>query len=230
MGEARNGSRVRDEPLSMKVSELIDQEPWTVQLFIARRMACVGCAFSRFMTLERALLTYGLDPQKFVAEINHGPARPEDVDMGIIWALLGEHAVLFSLFEVVEGRLSDCVDKTELLAAARPLTDSLARHARVEDEVFFQPLEEQLGPVAPVAVMRQEHDEIEAALAQLQEVESLEEGMDILHRTLRTAREHFLKEQEILFPHALQALDEGELQRMASSWAERSGVPAPPGG
>jgi hybrid cluster-associated redox disulfide protein len=51
------------------VSELIQQWPQVIPVFIKFHMACVGCSMSGFETLEDAARTYGINLQQFFDQL-----------------------------------------------------------------------------------------------------------------------------------------------------------------
>lgn len=140
--------------------------------------------------------------------------------MRITDALLGEHAVIYPLLDEL-GRC-DFETAGEARAQARVVAAALGSHARLEDELLFDPLEQHLGTGAgPLAMMRAEHDEIEALLARLVELEELAEARTAATQVTALAREHFAKEEQVLFPMADQTLDEAELGELGAEWARR---------
>lgn len=140
--------------------------------------------------------------------------------MQITQALLGEHGVLYALFEYVENGLAGMETLAEVQRAAAALTATLGSHARIENEILFPSLEPQLGPGGPLPVMREEHDEIESALEDIANAASRDAAVNQLRDTLQIARDHFAKEEQVLFAMAQQMLDGAELDRMGAMWAE----------
>jgi hemerythrin-like domain-containing protein len=105
------------------------------------------------------------------------------------------------------------------------LTAALATHAHFEDELLFIALEAHIDPqFGPLAVMRAEHNEIEGSLIRLQKVQDLPEAKNLLLHALQTARAHFAKEEQVLFPMAQQMLETNKLNQLGSKWAELRGV------
>lgn len=145
--------------------------------------------------------------------------------MKITEALLGEHGVFYALFDQLEravpasATLAQVQDQAALLAAA------LKPHASMEDELLFTSLESHLeSQSGPLAVMRAEHSGIEDALARVQEVQDLAEAQGLVLHVVQMAREHFAKEEQILFPMAEQMLGGETLAQLAARWAEQRGV------
>jgi hybrid cluster-associated redox disulfide protein len=56
------------------VAEVMARWPWAGAVFLRRGMACVGCAMAPFDTLGEVAGTYGLDPRRFVGEIERAAA------------------------------------------------------------------------------------------------------------------------------------------------------------
>jgi hemerythrin-like domain-containing protein len=144
--------------------------------------------------------------------------------MKIIEALLGEHGAFYAQFAHLEQAIPAAEDAAQIREQAALLAAALGSHANLENELLFAALDPHLGPMGPLAVMRMEHDEIESALTGAQEAENVEEARTLLTRVIRVAREHFAKEERVLFPMALQVLDAETLDRLGEQWASRRGV------
>lgn len=145
--------------------------------------------------------------------------------MKITDAFLGEHAIFYAQFAHIEQTVpgAECLCRVKhqagLLAAA------LTSHARLEDDLLFVHLEPHLGTQAgPLTVMRAEHEEIENGLRALPDCDDLTEGKALFLRTVLVARQHFAKEEQILYPLALRALGEDALQELGEEWAELRSV------
>ncbi|MDX1622906.1 MAG: hypothetical protein R3199_02880 [Gemmatimonadota bacterium] len=138
-------------------------------------------------------------------------------------ALLGEHAVLYAWFDAVEEAISSEAPGGDPLLVASPLLATLASHARIENELLFEPAVEELGEAAgPVTVMIDEHEEIEAS-AEL--AVGRREGVgERMLEVLARAREHFEKEERVAFAHAERALGEKRSRELGTEWAARRGV------
>jgi hybrid cluster-associated redox disulfide protein len=59
-----------DEILQTTVAEVLRLRPAAVQAFVALRMACVGCVFSAFDTLEEALEAHHIRPARMLAALD----------------------------------------------------------------------------------------------------------------------------------------------------------------
>jgi hemerythrin-like domain-containing protein len=143
--------------------------------------------------------------------------------MNLIDALLGEHAVLYALFEDLEDRV-DSASLDEVRAACGPVTAGLLSHAHLEDELLFPALERALGEAGPLVVMRSEHQEIDRLLARAAVAAERATACGDIWAALELARDHFAKEEAVLFPMARDALDEAELGRLGAQWARLRSV------
>lgn len=141
--------------------------------------------------------------------------------MKVTDALLGEHAIFYAQFDYLEKNIPGAQDLTLVKNQGAMLTAALATHAHMEDELLFVALEAHMNPASgPLAVMRMEHNEIEGSLIRLQEVRDLAEAKTLLLHALQTARAHFAKEEQVLFPMAGQMLEANKLIQLGKQWAE----------
>jgi len=149
--------------------------------------------------------------------------------MRITDALLGEHGTFHAIFDDLERSLPGMSDAGAIRAAGGTLAAALLTHAEIENDLLFPELERRVGPDGPLAVLHYEHDQIEAALARLPRCTDAAAARGLLLETIATAREHFAKEEQILFPLAAQVLGV-ELERLGEAWAKRRGVTVRPQG
>lgn len=152
-------------------------------------------------------------------------------EMNIIDALLIEHGTFYLHFEHLEQTAPAIERLGELRAKVSMLAAVLPTHARLEDELLFTALEPHLGTMGgPLFVMRMEHDQLEGLLGQLPQLEDLDQAKDMLAEAITVARQHFGKEEQILFAIARQSLDADTLNRLGEEFAARRGVASSQGG
>jgi iron-sulfur cluster repair protein YtfE (RIC family) len=140
-------------------------------------------------------------------------------------AFLGEHGVFYALFDrLVEDLRTD--NRIEVLRGkALLLAAALGPHARLEDELLFATVEEQAGTgVGPVEAMRAEHEEIERVLRSVAAATEPARASEMLLEAIHLARAHFLKEEQVAFPMAEEALGCENLTRLGREWAHARGV------
>ncbi len=134
-------------------------------------------------------------------------------------ALLGEHGVLYALFDHIEADTPSAASVAQIQESAAVLSAVLLSHAKLEEELLFPALEAHLGPNGPLAVMRAEHDEIEHALRRIEDAQDLDDGTNCVAYALSLVRDHFQKEEEVIFSIAGQALDDETQFRLGKAWA-----------
>ena len=139
-------------------------------------------------------------------------------------ALLGEHAVLYDLFDFVRDSITKNDDLVVLQSAVTVLGRLLVSHARTEEALLFPALDPHLGEMGPLTVMRAEHREIDELLEAAGRADDAENLKATINRLLNLAREHFLKEEQILFAMARQFLNEATLTTLGDEWATRRNV------
>jgi iron-sulfur cluster repair protein YtfE (RIC family) len=145
--------------------------------------------------------------------------------MKVTDALLGEHGVFYAQFDYMEKSIPHAQDLALVKSQGAMLAAALAPHAHLEDELLFVALEAHLDPQSgPLAVMRMEHNEIEGSLERLQTLQDLAEAKNLLLHAIQTARAHFAKEEQVLFPLAGQMLEASKLVQLGAKWAEQRKV------
>lgn len=157
--------------------------------------------------------------------LDAGEGRQKGVVMNIVDALLGEHGILYALLEEVDRVLPELESVDEVRALARVLGAAVQGHAALEDELLFVPLERRLGGRAgPIHGMRTMHEDIDGALERVLSAGVLPEARDQVSSVTELLRQHFMAEEEVIFPMAEEVLDEEMLSRLAKEWMERRGV------
>jgi hemerythrin-like domain-containing protein len=144
--------------------------------------------------------------------------------MKITDALLGEHGVFRAQLDYLAGTLPSVEDLTSITSQAALLSSALTIHAQLEEELLFKSLDPHLGEMGPLAMMRMEHQEIEHTLKQILGTKELMESRQRLMHITDVARQHFDKEEQMLFKLAEQTLGEDVLRNLGARWAERRGV------
>ncbi len=149
-----------------------------------------------------------------------GRERERETAVKLTDALLGEHGALYALFDRVEAVTATATRVVQIQEATAALSAVVLSHSNLEEELLFPALETHMGTAGPLAVMRTEHIEIEQALRQLEAAQNLDEGADYIARALSILRDHFQKEEEVLFSIARQTLDEETQIRLGKAWAK----------
>ncbi len=144
--------------------------------------------------------------------------------MKITDALLGEHAVIYDLFEYVRETAKNSDDIEEIIAIVSVLERLILSHAQIEEELLFPRLESHLGQMGPLGVMRSEHQGIEDLLIVAKQETDVGDLKSVIGQFLELADGHFQKEEGVLFGIAQQVLDEAILTELGDEWAARRKV------
>lgn len=144
--------------------------------------------------------------------------------MKITHALLGEHGALKAQFDHLETGVESAASLDAVQSLGGLLGSALASHAAIENEILFPALRSAVELEGPLSVMMAEHDEIEGTLGKLADESDLDRARSLLRHALDVARDHFAKEEEVLFPMAERALGPEALERLTGDWAGRRKV------
>lgn len=152
--------------------------------------------------------------------------------MRITDALRGEHAVFYAQLDHLEAELEAGLPPGALRRHAEMLAAALEGHARLEDELLLDAAAEEAGgrEEGALAVMRREHRDIEALVDEVRSAADPGRAGDLLLEAVRTARDHFVKEEHAAFPRAEALLGAAALERLGARWAEERGVHLGPRG
>jgi hemerythrin-like domain-containing protein len=144
--------------------------------------------------------------------------------MDIIETLLGEHGALHVQFDYLENAvpgqpLSVVKMQAEVLAAA------LQSHSSLEDELLFGSLEPILGAGSPELLgMRMMHEDIDRGIEACRAAADADQAQAELLGVIGLARQHFLGEEQTLFPLAKERVPKETRDTLGAEWAARRGV------
>lgn len=138
--------------------------------------------------------------------------------MKITEALLAEHLVFHNLFDHVEKMAPQLRTSAEIKALAALTRAMLSAHSRTEEELFIGPLEPSFEQIGQRETFHEEHNLIEANLAQVQKTQQTRKARELLLATIVLCRRHFDKEERIVFPMAEQILKNKTLQELGQTW------------
>lgn len=144
--------------------------------------------------------------------------------MKITDALLGEHAVIYSLFDHVRETVLKSDDISVVHGAVATIKKLLVSHAKVEEELLFPTLEQQIGPMGPLAVMRAEHQSIDELVEAAGSETDIAAVKTLISQLLELAVGHFQKEERVLFAIAQQRLGDETLSELGIEWAAKRNV------
>ncbi len=139
-------------------------------------------------------------------------------------ALLGEHAVIYELFDYLRDTILKSDDIRDIHGAAAVVERLLVSHARIEEDLLFPRLEDHLGQTGPLAVMRAEHRGIDDFFEAAKRETDIAALKSVIGQLLELAYGHFQKEERVLFAMARQCLDEATLTELGHEWSARRNV------
>lgn len=140
--------------------------------------------------------------------------------MKITDALLGEHALLYEMFEHLRAvSATNAGSPAEIRAALAATERLLLSHSRIEEELLFPVLEPHFGQMGPVAVMRSEHRSIDDLLETARREPDAARLSDLVAQLIELVIAHFRKEEMVLFGMAQRFLGDVVLTELGGRWA-----------
>lgn len=146
--------------------------------------------------------------------------------MKITEALVAEHLVFHNLLDHVEKVAPVMKTLAELKSLAALTAAMLDAHSRTEDALLIAPLEPSFEQLGQRQTFHDEHHLIDENLALVQKAKSLKEGRHLLLTTVMLARNHFDKEERIVFPMAEKILKTKTLNELGQTWLDQRKVAA----
>ena len=141
--------------------------------------------------------------------------------MKITEALLAEHLVFHNLFDHIERAGPGLKSLAELKATAALLESILGAHSRTEDDMFIGPLEHCFEQIGQRETFHKEHDDIDRMLGQVRKSKKAEAARQLLLEVIAACRQHFDKEERIVFPMAERVLKSKTLNELGKVWMDQ---------
>ncbi|HYA78952.1 MAG TPA: hemerythrin domain-containing protein [Candidatus Nitrosopolaris sp.] len=141
--------------------------------------------------------------------------------MKITEILMAEHAVFHNLFDHVETALPRTRTTAEVKSLATLVDRVMAPHSKTEDDLFIEPLEHCFEQIGQNETFHTEHRRIEEMLATVQKARTLAMAKKTLHGAIAASREHFDKEERIVFPMAERVLKPKTLSDLGAEWLKK---------
>ncbi len=141
--------------------------------------------------------------------------------MKITEILMAEHAVFHNLFDHIEAAVPRLGTLGEVKLLATLVDKVMAPHSKTEDDLFIEPLEHCFEQIGQNETFHAEHRHIEEMLASIQKVRTLADGKKILLAATAASRDHFDKEERIVFPLAERVLKPKTLSALGAEWLRK---------
>jgi len=141
--------------------------------------------------------------------------------MKITEILMAEHAVFHNLFDHIEAAVSRLKTPGEVKLLAALVDKVMAPHTKTEDDLFIEPLEHCFEQIGQNETFHAEHRRIGEALARVHKARTLKDAKEILLGAIAASREHFDKEERIVFPLAERVLKAKTLSDLGREWLQK---------
>mgnify|MGYP003695100769 CR=1 FL=1 len=140
--------------------------------------------------------------------------------MKITEALLAKHVVFHNLFDHLEGALPNAATVGEVRAMRDIMTAMLGAHGQVEHSLLLDPLEHCIDHLGQSETFHHEHEEIDRLLEDVTDTDDLDRARRRLLTAVLLAREHFDKEERLVFPLAEKHLTDKTLAELGLKWQQ----------
>jgi len=145
----------------------------------------------------------------------------ERFTMKITEILMAEHAVFHNLFDHIEAAVPWLKTPSEVKLLAKLVDKVMAPHSKTEDDLFIEPLEHCFEQIGQNETFHAEHRKIEEMLASVAKVKTAAVAKKILLGAIAMSREHFDKEERIVFPMAERVLKTKTLSDLGAEWLRK---------
>jgi len=147
--------------------------------------------------------------------------------MKITEALHAEHVVFHNLFDHLEIVLPKAGSLAEVHAMRDMLASMMDAHGKVEHTLLLDPLEHCFDQFGHSESFHNEHEEIEQRLNDVKDATDVDAARQALNSAVLLARDHFDKEERLVFPLAEKHLSEKTLLELGQRWKAEHHADAP---
>jgi hemerythrin-like domain-containing protein len=141
--------------------------------------------------------------------------------MKITEILVAEHVVLHNLFDHLEETAPRLKSLAEIKSLSAALEMLMRAHAKTEDDLLVEPLEHCLAQIGQSDTFHEEHDRIEGQMAEVQKARRAKQARALVMKVVLRSREHFDKEERIVFPLAERVMKAETLSGLGNEWMKR---------
>jgi hemerythrin-like domain-containing protein len=141
--------------------------------------------------------------------------------MKITEALCTEHLVFHHMFDHVEVTASEMKTLGELKAVAAVIESLLRAHGETENELFIGPLEHCFEQLGQRDALIEEHHEMDENFDSVRNAKQLATARKLLLAAVTHSRQHFDREERIVFPMAERLLKTETLEALGQAWMEK---------
>lgn len=135
----------------------------------------------------------------------------------ILQLLKRDHQRVTQLFDFIEATQDE--EQEERERAFAQLANEIESHSQAEDDVFYSMLQDQLDDEEPVEEARQEHEQIDQLLEDMDQMDVMSASwMESLYELRQLFQHHIESEEGELFALAREMLDAAELMRLGNAF------------
>ena len=114
--------------------------------------------------------------------------------------LVMEHAIFCNVFDQIERVLPGLTSVQEVRLLSIVVEGLLETHAETETNLAYAALDHVLAETGKLDRLHQDHKEIDNTFKRVHDASSLTEAQRLLKKALAASREHFRREERVVFP------------------------------
>ncbi len=141
--------------------------------------------------------------------------------MKITDILTTEHAVFCALFDQIERTLPHLKSVGEIRTIASLLETLLRNHGDIEQNLAYAPLDHMLEEKKQLTRLFSDHREMDARMKEVQAATDEAKAKRLLLAALVMSRQHFLFEEQTLFPTVEKVLSAESLEQLGQAYAQK---------
>jgi hemerythrin-like domain-containing protein len=139
----------------------------------------------------------------------------------ITQALVMEHAVFCAVFDQVERVFPKLGSAREVKLLATVVEGMLSGHGETETNLAYSALDHVLKEDDRLNRLHQDHHEIDKHFKRVHQATNLTGARRLLKKALTAMREHFRREEEIIFPFLERVIRPETLDTLGETWMGR---------
>ena len=132
-----------------------------------------------------------------------------------------EHALFCTLFDHIEQALPGLTTLAEIQSRAHMTASLLHGHGVTEQTLLYAALDHMLKEKDHFGRLFAEHHEMDGRMELVLRTTDLAEARRLLQEAMVLSREHFLYEEQTVFPLAEKHLQNESLEKLGALWKQR---------
>ena len=141
-------------------------------------------------------------------------------------ALVTEHAVFGVVFDQIESTLPKAGSAQEVKLLAAVVEGMLSKHGETEAHLAYSALDHVLEEKGRLNRLHQDHREVDERFKRVHRAKDLAAAKRLLKKALAVTREHFRREEDIVFPFLERVLRSQTVESLGESWMSSHAAPA----